>query len=481
MPYEIRKGGGSCKPGQWAVVKKSTGASVGCHTTKASARAQLAALHINVTSKESAEEAPMPKPLHESTTLAEATAAADAESGVLEVEFITAGWGSSGYYSREVLEAAAPLFEVGTHVYFDHPSATEAHDRPERSVRDLAAVITEAGTWDAKAGGVRGKVKPLAPYRELLTDEAFAMNVGMSIRGSATDIVLGEAEGRRGPIIEGLEDIQSVDFVTRAGRGGRVLAVLESARQAELHEATASDRHQQLQRAVRAEYDGPNRWVYVRDHDADQRVVWFDISPADGPTETWQQTYDVAANDVDITLTGDPIRVSALTQYVPVTRPGSTTTPATESEEDTMPKIQIEESEHTRLTETAGRVDALESENATLKAENTTLKEAEAARVRTDLARVLIGEAAAKAGVTFTALEERGLLADLPLTESGDLDEAAFTTTVETAATENAKTGSRGSGVVGFGESTSTTSEEAVTESAPTTSPWGTPLAVKGA
>jgi hypothetical protein len=48
MPYSIRKGGGSCKPGQWAVVKTASGKSVGCHDSEESAKKQLAALHINV-------------------------------------------------------------------------------------------------------------------------------------------------------------------------------------------------------------------------------------------------------------------------------------------------------------------------------------------------------------------------------------------------------------------------------------------------
>lgn len=396
----------------------------------------------------------MSKSLIESTTLVEATVASDAGAGVLEVEFITPGWGSSGYYSREVVEAAAPLFAVGTHMYLDHPSASDAADRPERSVRDLAAVITEAGTVNASTGGVRGKVKVAAPYRELLTDEEFVKNIGVSIRGSATDIVIGEAEGRTGPIIEGLADVQSVDFVTRAGRGGRVLAVLESARRSAVHEATASDRHQHLQTSVRAEYapHGTGTWAWVRDHDADERVVWFDVSPESGPTKTYQQTYDVAANDVDITLTGEPIEVRGVTKYVPVARPGSTTDNTTEeSEEDTMPNI--EEARLRELEEASGRVPTLESERDTAVAERDQARSELAEHRRTSRAREVIAERAREAGVTFSPLEERGLLANLPVGEDGALDEAAFTTSVNEAAAEVAE--SHGAGRVrGFGNTT---------------------------
>ncbi|MEV5001949.1 hypothetical protein [Nocardioides sp. LML1-1-1.1] len=141
-----------------------------------------------------------------------------------------------------------------------------------------------------------------------------------------------------------------------------------------------------------------------------------------------------------------------------------------------MPKIQIEESAHTDLVEKAGRVDALVSENASLKAENDTLKEADAARARTDRARELVAERAQAAGdVAFDALQVRGLIADLPVAESGDLDETAFSASVDaqiTAIKEARAAGNTGQ-VVGFGGTPGT----GVTESQPrTTSPWGRSL-----
>lgn len=382
----------------------------------------------------------MPQPLHESVrSLAEATTNPSAESGLLEVEFITPGWGSSGYYSRAVVEAAAPLFAVGTHMYFDHPSAAENADRPERSVRDLAAVIEEAGTVNPATGGILGKVRPLQAYKELLTDEAFAKNVGLSIRGSATDITVGEAEGRKGPIIEGLADLSSVDFVTRAGRGGRVLSVLESAG---VVEATHNDTREQLQNALGLAYGGEDRWTYVRDFD--ETTVWFQVS-ADGVERMYGQTY--AAADGAVALTGERTEVRTVTTYVPVTRPGSTTT-TEESEEDTMP--QIEEARLRELEEASGRVPTLESERDTAVQERDEARRQLAETRRQTRAQAIVAERAADQHVEFTALEQRGLLAGLPVNEAGELDEAAFTTTVNEAAA--AALEARGAGrVSGFG------------------------------
>lgn len=369
--------------------------------------------------------------VHETArSLAEATASTSDESGLLEVEFITPGWGSSGYYSRQVLEAAAPLFEAGTHMYFDHPSTTERQDRPERSVRDLAAVITESAI-DKTTGAITGRVKPLAAYKDLLTDETFAKNVGLSIRGSATDVVVGEAEGRTGPIIEGLAAIDSVDFVTRAGRGGRVLSVLESAGVAE---ATASDRHRQLVDAVRAEHGGPDIWAWVRDVDAEQTRLWFEVHTENDGSHTYEQSYTVADNDADVALVGDPIEVSRLTTYVPVNPAGRTTE---ESQEDTMP--QIEEARLRELEEAAGRVQTLEAERdterqgrETAERERDQLRATEAARSHART-RVTAANADLPAATVDRVVAEA--TRTVPLTESGDLDTAALDTAVDTART----------------------------------------------
>ena len=58
-------------------------------------------------------------------------------------------WGSSGWYGREMLERDGPnVWPAGTQVYMVHPGATEQHDRPERSVRDLAGKIVTAPVYE---------------------------------------------------------------------------------------------------------------------------------------------------------------------------------------------------------------------------------------------------------------------------------------------------------------------------------------------
>jgi hypothetical protein len=68
----------------------------------------------------------------ESTTLAEAVRGQQPTGRRQRIKLISAGWGSSGYYSPQVLKEAAKngVFPAGTHMYLDHPSATELSTGP---------------------------------------------------------------------------------------------------------------------------------------------------------------------------------------------------------------------------------------------------------------------------------------------------------------------------------------------------------------
>lgn len=380
----------------------------------------------------------MPKNLMvcETATITEAAAKSAQESGRLPVQLISPGWGSSGYYSPKVLEQAAAnkVIPKGTHMYADHPTDEEERTRPGRSIKDLIGVTVEDAKLSQKTGALIAEVEVVEGWRSTL--QTIKDHIGVSIRGSATDIVEGEAEGRTGPIIEGLAAVSSVDFVTRAGRGGKVLDVLESAqRENAVMEATASDRTQQLRQVLQDKYATEKTYVWVRDHDAEKAIVWFELS-ARGRERTFQQSYSIDDNDVDLELLGKPIEVRGVTKYVPVNDPkavesaptdvpvndpaGRTTPTTRESKEDPMAETKIEESELKALREDAGRVTVLESER------DTAIAERDQSRAR-EAARDIIAEAKE---VTFSALEIRGLLADLPLKE-GVLDTEAFTQVIE--------------------------------------------------
>lgn len=154
--------------------------------------------------------------------------------GTLPIKLIQPGWGSSGYYGPEVLERDGPAaFPAGTKMYLDHPTESEAAERPERSVRDLAAVTTSEAKWNANGidgPGLYADAKAIEAYQPFI--EELSPHIGLSIR-TAGALGWGEADGRSGAIVEKIVHGPgtSIDFVTEPGAGGKVLQLFESARQ----------------------------------------------------------------------------------------------------------------------------------------------------------------------------------------------------------------------------------------------------------
>lgn len=353
-------------------------------------------------------------------------------------------WGSSGYYSREMLERDGPqVWPYGTAVYLDHPGVAEQRDRPERSVRDLAGKITTAPVYES--GGLYADVEfypHIAPIIEAMWED-----VGMSIRAAGT-AEMGERDGRTGPIITSLSEGISVDVVTRAGAGGKLVALLESAR-ATVHETlpgglVANDLEQRLDDAIGPDswvVDFTDEWLVYRSWVGDDRVLV-------------QQTYSADPTG-RITLTGTPTRVSRRVTYDATTdSPSSPAGVAMESHhqkkgDPPMGHIQIDEAEHKRLTEAAQKVASLEAERdaANTKAQEAMAKIAAAneAADKAQVDRIIAG-----AGVQFTTLEAKGLRADLPKGDDGRLDVTAFEATVKEAATEKAAESGHGR-PTGFG------------------------------
>src|SRR4249920_1591703 len=155
MPWHVARSG-SCPPGKpFAVIKDQDGSTVACHETKESATQQVRALYA------SEQVGPQLSPilggakrmLRELTEQGTVATEGAAKSGRLNIQVITPGWGASGYYSATVLEQAAQdhIFPAGTHMYLDHPTVNEQEERPNRSVKDLAAVLVEDAKWTGQA------------------------------------------------------------------------------------------------------------------------------------------------------------------------------------------------------------------------------------------------------------------------------------------------------------------------------------------
>lgn len=163
----------------------------------------------------------------EGLPLAEATKG----EGEFDIRIIKPGWGSSGHYSEATLQKAAAdkVFPAGLKMFWDHPTKSEDRERPERSLKDLAGQLKEDARWDPngpEGPGLYAPISTFPAYRPHVA--ALAEHIGVSIRGSGAGR-MGEVDGKKGRIIEAIVGAKSVDFVTAAGAGGKILKLFEAA------------------------------------------------------------------------------------------------------------------------------------------------------------------------------------------------------------------------------------------------------------
>lgn len=177
----------------------------------------------------------------ETAALQEATATLGPEAGQqgpgrLSIRLIQGDvQGSSGYYPAAMLKRDGPkVFTKGTQMYVNHPTITESVELPERSVYDLAGVFTTDARYEGD--GLYAEVE-LAPHHRWI--EGVKDMIGMSIRASGT-VEPSQVESIRGPLVTSITHAESVDFVTAAGAGGKIVALLESARKEAEDEALAA-------------------------------------------------------------------------------------------------------------------------------------------------------------------------------------------------------------------------------------------------
>lgn len=365
--------------------------------------------------------------LTEAATTVAATPVAG-KPGRFLLQLITPGWGTSGFYSPEVIEAAARdrVFPRGTHLYLDHEhgdgSGVDVHGN--RSVKDLAAVLAE-DAHVAEGSALVAEAIVFSSHRQAL--EEMAESIGLSIRAYA-ETSYGEAENRTGTVIDKLVEGISTDFVTRAGRGGKILAVLESAR--EVREArnigqwiesrihrdftiTADDmagegRLTREERIGLSSAIGDALAAFVTSLEANQPQLY--------QRDLWDDPQDTIAAAIEAAAINVP------------DHPAGRTTPE-ESEEDTMPEIA--ESELRTLREAAGRVQTLESERdaavqraETAESERDTLREANTQRDRATTVARIVGEAAEAAHITLDEDQAAGIATRAVFADDGTVNES---------------------------------------------------------
>lgn len=143
------------------------------------------------------------------------------------VRLIAAGAGSSGFYTEEVLRRDGPeAWPIGTLSHIDHQTLWERDERPEKSLKSVAGVVSSTPVYEGD--GLYADMEfteDWAPFVEQLHE-----HIGVSI--SAKGVVSDEESSEGLPIVERLlpYPTNSVDIVTAAGAGGKFSHILEQFR-----------------------------------------------------------------------------------------------------------------------------------------------------------------------------------------------------------------------------------------------------------
>lgn len=142
--------------------------------------------------------------------------------------------GTTAYYPAEVLMAQGPkIFKKGTPIFLDHQTAEERVNKPHGSVANFAGELAEDAYYDGD--GLYAEIEVFENHAPMI--KALSQKIGMSIRAQVMT-ELGERDGRMVPVAKEFLRARSVDFVVKAGAGGKLVQVLESA---QLDESTGSE------------------------------------------------------------------------------------------------------------------------------------------------------------------------------------------------------------------------------------------------
>lgn len=149
-------------------------------------------------------------------------------NGVFPITLITAGEGSTGIYSNEMLKENASAFNSGTKSFIDHP---ENPDKPwERSLTRIAGKLTEDARYEENngVGSLKSSLKVDSRWIDFVQE--YKDVIGLSIFIGA----FGEKDSATGKtVVESFDaddKYKSVDLVVAAGRGGRFDMAMESYR-----------------------------------------------------------------------------------------------------------------------------------------------------------------------------------------------------------------------------------------------------------
>lgn len=146
--------------------------------------------------------------------------------GVMVVRVIREGQGSSGVYTRELLESATDVF-ANTKSYINHPVDG---DPTKRNFMEIVGLVGETWFSDHEGfGALYAEFTPVSAYADRLQELKDVIGLSIFAQGKAREADNGDI------IVESFDDndpYRSVDVVVEPGAGGSMSPTLQENRRA---------------------------------------------------------------------------------------------------------------------------------------------------------------------------------------------------------------------------------------------------------
>jgi hypothetical protein len=144
--------------------------------------------------------------------------------------------GSSGYYPAEMLLRDGPqIFKAGTPMFFNHQSVEEKAAFPHGRLEAFAGELVTDAYYDND--GLYADIEVFEHQRPII--KSLKDKIGISIRAKAVTVPQ-NINGKMIPVVQELVEARSADFVMRAGAGGKIVSILESALEEDIEEGKDS-------------------------------------------------------------------------------------------------------------------------------------------------------------------------------------------------------------------------------------------------
>lgn len=207
--------------------------------------------------------------------------------------------GSSAYYPAEVLKRdGAKIFKSGTPMYFNHQTLEEKASRPHGRVQDFAGEL--AGDAYYENDGLYADIEVFEHQIPII--KALKDRIGISIRASA-DTETQNMNGRMVPVVTELLAARSADFVVKAGAGGKIVSVLESALDTTLEEE--SENMDEVLKAIQAMRDDLDKRLTTLEESAkavpvvEEKVVEEGAKPEDINAQVMEIAEALGTSELD--------------------------------------------------------------------------------------------------------------------------------------------------------------------------------------